>query len=215
MKINDFTLLKAALIFCTLFAAAGCSTSHRIALFDGSDFSKWTDVKGNPVQWKLSKGTMEIVPGTGSIVTKKSFQDFRMHIEFNLPEDGKTNSGVYIQRRYEVQIIDSYGKDFRPGMCASLYKQKSPDQNVCKKPGQWQSYDIFFRAARYKTSGDKSEKTQNARITVLHNNVLVHDDAELLNKTGSGQPEGPDPDSILLQDHGGKIRFRNIWIIPQ
>ncbi|MCH9021750.1 MAG: DUF1080 domain-containing protein, partial [Planctomycetes bacterium] len=140
---------------------------------------------------------------------------FRMHIEFNLPEDGKTNSGVYIQRRYEVQIIDSYGKDFRPGMCASLYKQKSPDQNVCKKPGQWQSYDIFFRAARYKTSGDKSEKTQNARITVLHNNVLVHDDAELLNKTGSGQPEGPDPDSILLQDHGGKIRFRNIWIIPQ
>ncbi|MCH9022273.1 MAG: DUF1080 domain-containing protein, partial [Planctomycetes bacterium] len=135
-------------------------------------------------------------------------------IEFNIPTDGKTNSGVYIQRRYEVQIIDSYDKENSAGMCASLYRQKTPDKNVCKKPGQWQTYDITFRAARYKTSGDKSEKTQNARITLIHNGVKVHDDAELTAKTGNGQPEGPDPDSILLQDHGGKIRFRNIWITP-
>ena len=210
MKNNEVTLLKATLVFCTIFTAAGCSTSNRIALFDGSDFLKWTDAKGDPVLWKLVEGAMEVAPGTGSIVTKQTFQDFRMRVEFNLPEDGKTNSGVYIQRRYEVQIIDSYGKEFRSGMCASLYKQKNPDKNVCKKPGQWQAYDITFRAARYKTIGDKSAKTQNARITVLHNNVLVHDDAELIAKTGSGKPEGADPDSILLQDHGGKIRFRNI-----
>lgn len=215
MKKNECRLLNAMLIICTLFAAAGCHTSNRIVLFDGSGFSMWTDTKGNPVQWTLSNGTMEIVPGAGSILTKQSYQDFRMHIEFNLPEDGKTNSGVYIQRRYEIQIIDSYGKENSPGMCASLYKQKTPDQNVCKKPGQWQSYDIFFRAARYKTSGDKPEKTQNARITVRHNNVLVHDDAELVNKTGNGEAEGPDPAGILLQAHGGKVRFRNIWIIPQ
>jgi len=215
MKINEITLLKATLVFCTLFAAAGCSTSNRIALFDGSGFSMWTDANGDPVQWKLVEGAMEVAPGTGSIVTKQSFQDFQMHVEFNLPEGGKTNSGVYIQRRYEIQIIDSYGQENSPVMCASLYKQKNPDQNVCKKPGQWQSFDITFRAARYKTIGAKTEKTQNARITVLHNNVLVHDDAELLNKTGSGDAEGPDPAGILLQDHGGKIRFRNIWIIPQ
>ena len=214
MKRNDFTLLKAMLVFCIIFTVAGCGGSSRIALFDGSDFSMWTDAKGGPVRWVLSNGEMEIAPGTGSIVTRESFGDFQMHIEFNLPTDGKTNSGVYIQRRYEVQIIDSYGKEFRSGMCASLYKQKNPDQNVCKKPGQWQTYDITFRAARYCTSDGKSEKTQNARITLIHNGVKVHDDAELTAKTGNGQPEGPDPDSILLQDHGGKIRFRNIWITP-
>lgn len=141
-----------------------------------------------------------------------------MHVEFNINEvkDSKDheadgNSGVYIQQRYEVQILNSYGiseKDYKASDCGSIYRQKKPDRLVCKKAGEWQTYDVVFRAARF--VGGK--KVENARITAYQNGVLIHDDYSITAKTGAGQKEGPEPRPILLQGHHNPVRFRNIWI---
>jgi hypothetical protein len=194
---------------------------NKIVLFDGKDFSQWTHEDGKPVRWEVEDGTMKVVPKTGGIVTKQNFQDFKLHVEFKIPQmppgvkgQGRGNSGVYLQRRYEVQILDSYGLEPTKDGCGSLYKQKAPDKNVCKQPGEWQSYDITFRAARFKGAGENLKKVENARITVLHNGVLIHDNVELPDKTGAGRPEGPEPGPILLQEHGNEVWFRNIWIAP-
>jgi len=161
------------------------------------------------------------VPGPKGIVTKQNFQDFKLHVEFKIPQlppnvkgQGRGNSGVYIQRRYEVQILDSYGLEAKYQDCGALYKLKAPDKNACKKPGQWQTYDITFHAARFKGDRENLRKVKYARITVLHNGVIIHNNVELLNKTGAGQQEGPEPGPILLQDHGNKVQFRNIWLLP-
>jgi len=192
-----------------------------IVLFDGTDFSHWTHTNGRPVKWKIIGDAMQIAPRTGSIVTKRDFRDFKLHVEFKTPQlppnvtgQGRGNSGVYVQRRYEVQILDSHGLPAKNNGCGSLYKSKAPDRNVCRKPGQWQMYDIRFRAARFNGTSRNAKKTENARITVLHNGVLIHDNVELTNKTGAGRPEGAEPGPILLQDHGNEVMFRNIWIVP-
>jgi hypothetical protein len=191
---------------------------NAIILFDGKDFSHWTTGGERDVGWKIVDGAMKIVPKSGSIMTKQDFRDFKMHIEFKTPQlppnikgQGRGNSGVYIQRRYELQILDSYGLEPKFNECGSLYRFKAPDKNVCRMPGRWQSYDIIFHAARY----DGNRKIEKARITVWHNGVLIHDDVKLDNKTGAGRPEGPEPGPILLQEHGNEVSFRNIWIMPQ
>jgi hypothetical protein len=182
------------------------------------DASQFVHEDGKPCNWPFSEGVLEV--GKGSVMTKEKYQDFRLHVEFNIPQppegakdQARGNSGVYIQRRYEVQILDSFGEDPpRANGCASLYKQKAPDKNAGKKPGEWQTYDITFRAARFDAAG---KKTENARITVVWNGVKVHDDAELKDKTGAGKPEGAEPGPILLQDHGAKVKFRNLWIVKK
>jgi hypothetical protein len=138
-------------------------------------------------------------------------------VEFKTPQlppevkgEGRGNSGVYIQRRYELQILDSFDREPRNNECGSLYRSRAPDSNACRMSGRWQSYDIEFHAARY----EGENKVRNARITVFHNGVLVHDDVGLENKTGAGRPEGPEPGPILLQEHGNAVSFRNIWISP-
>ncbi len=192
-------------------------SSDVIMLFGGADFGHWTTGDGKDIGWKLVDGAMKIEPKSGSIMTKRDFTDFKMHIEFNTPQmppnvkgQGRGNSGIYIQRRYELQILDSYGLEPKNNECGSLYKFKAPDKNVCRMPGRWQSYDIIFRAARF----DGDMKTDKARISVWHNGVLIHNDVELANKTGAGRPEGPEPGPILLQEHGNEALFRNIWIVP-
>ena len=198
-------------------AVAADRPNDAIVLFDGKDFSHWTTGGDKEIGWKIADGEMTIVPKSGSIMTKQNFTDFKMHVEFKTPQlppevkgQGRGNSGVYIQRRYEVQILDSYGLEPKKNECASIYTFKAPDKNVCKKPGEWQSYDITFHAARY----EGQKKLKNARISLVHNGVLVHDDAEVPNKTGAGQQEGPEPGPILLQEHGNVVSFRNIWIVP-
>ncbi|NQT02310.1 MAG: PmoA family protein [Planctomycetes bacterium] len=188
-----------------------------IILFDGEDFSHWTTGGDKDVGWKIVDGAMKITPKSGNIMTKRNFRDFKMHIEFKTPQlppnvkgQGRGNSGIYIQRRYELQILDSYGLEPKKNECGSLYKFRAPDKNVCRMPGRWQSYDIIFHAARF----DGNRKTEKARITVWHNGVLIHDDVKLDNKTGAGRPEGLEPGPILLQDHGNEVLFRNIWIVP-
>ena len=171
-----------------------------IILFDGKDTSHFTQKDGKPCAWTIVDGALEV--GKGDIITKETFQDFQLHVEFNIPEppegakgQARSNSGVYIQRRYEVQVLDSLGDD-PPKFdgCASIYRQKAPDKNVAKKPGEWQTYDITFRGARFDASG---KKTEGARITVVWNGVKVHDDYEITGKTGA------------------KVRFRNLWIVPK
>ena len=188
-----------------------------ITLSGDPDFSEWTTGSDKKIGWKQIGDTMEISPKTGSIMTKRDFTDFKMHLEFKIPQmpakvkgQGRGNSGVYIQRRYELQILDSYGLEPKNNDCASIYKTQAPDKNVCKMPNQWQSYDIIFHAAKF----DGNKKIKNARITVWHNGILVHDDFEIPNKTGAGQAEGSEPGPILLQDHGNEVSFRNIWIVP-
>jgi hypothetical protein len=181
------------------------------------DALQFVQEDGKPLNWTVADGVLEV--GKGNIITKERYQDFQLHVEFNVPEppegakgQARSNSGVYIQRRYEVQILESAGDD-PPKFdgCASIYRQKAPDKNVAKKAGEWQTYDITFKAARF----EDGKKVRGARITVIWNGVKVHDDYEIKDKTGAGKPEGPEPGPILLQDHGAKVKFRNLWILPK
>ena len=182
------------------------------------DGSQLVHENGQACGWAVVDGALEVEKG--SVLTKEKYQDFQLHVEFNIPEppegakdQARSNSGVYIQRRYEVQILESFGQD--PPVfngCASIYRQKPPDKNAAKKAGEWQTYDITFKGARFDAAG---KKTEGARITLVWNGVKVHDDYELKDKTGAGKPEGPEPGPILLQDHGAKVKFRNLWILPK
>jgi hypothetical protein len=169
-------------------------------------------------QWVFKDGVLTASPVWDSLITKDEYQDFRLHVEFNVNEikdaddpEKNGNSGIYIQQRYEVQILNSFGvakEDYKASYAGSIYKQKMPDRLVSRKAGEWQSYDIVFRAARF----DGEKKTENARITVYHNGELIHDDYELPNKTGAGRKEGPEPGPIKFQGHHNPVRFRNTWI---
>jgi hypothetical protein len=193
-----------------------------IVLLDGEKFSQWQREGGGKIAWKTTPdGAVQAVPGKGGIMTRRDFRDFMLHAEFKTPQlpdnvkgQERGNSGIYLQRRYELQILDSYGLAPNDGECGAIYKFKAPDSNACKKPGEWQTYDILFHAARYANKDGKPVKTQNARITAFLNGVLIHDDVEVPRKTGAGQPEGPDPAPILLQEHGSEVAFRNVWVVP-
>ena len=172
-----------------------------------------------PSKWTFADGVLTASPVWDSVITKKPYKDFRMHLEFNVNDvkdatnpEKNGNSGVYIQQRYEIQILNSFGftkEDYKDSFAGSLYRLKMPDELVSKKAGEWQSYDIAFRAARF--DGDK--KVENARITVYHNGVLIHDDFSIPRKTGVGKKEGPEPRPIKLQGHNNPVKFRNVWIM--
>ena len=176
-----------------------------VVLFDGSE----TDELTNP---KLDDRKL-LVAG---VDTKRSFRDFTLHVEFILPfmpearGQGRANSGVYLQRRYEVQILDSFGLAAKNNDCAAIYTRIAPSLNMCYPPLSWQTYDIDFRAAKWDADG---KKAHNAVVTVKHNGTVVHDKVEIPGKTGAGQPEGPLPLPINFQAHGNPVFFRNIWIV--
>jgi hypothetical protein len=148
--------------------------------------------------------------------TAQPYRDFRLHLEFRTPYmpyargQQRGNSGVYIQERYEVQILDSFGLTGEANECGGLYRYRAPDQNMCLPPLAWQTYDIEFRAPRFDASG---QKVASAIITVMLNGVGVQNNVQPPNKTGGGKPEGPDDRPIQLQDHRNPVQFRNIWII--
>jgi len=171
-----------------------------------------------PAKWVFADGILTASPAWDSVVTKESYRDFRMHVEFNVNEvkdakdsEANGNSGIYLQNRYEIQIHNSFGiseADYKASHCGSIYRRKKPDRLVCKPAGEWQSFDLVFRAARFADG----KKTGNARITVYHNGVLIHDDYSIPGKTGAGEKEGPEPRPIKLQGHHNPVRFRNVWI---
>jgi hypothetical protein len=159
----------------------------------------------------------------GGPLTRQRFGDFSLHLEFLEPfkpwgrGQGRGNSGVYLQQRYEIQILDSFGFQLlgaKPvgDVCGEIYKQITPKLNMSFPPLSWQTYDIDFQQPRWNADGTKQK---NAVITLRHNGVLVHDNVEITNKTGAGQAEGPEPRPILLQNHGEPVVFRNIWIVPR
>jgi hypothetical protein len=178
-----------------------------VVLFDGSNTDHWKNGR------KTDDGLLMI--GTE---TKTSFQDFYLHVEFLLPYmpnargQGRANSGVYIQSRYEVQVLDSFGLKREFNEAASLYRFKAPDTNLCFPPLVWQSYDIDFQSPRFDS---EKKKICPGTISVWHNGVLVQNRVELANKTGGGAAEGPLPLPTKLQDHGNPVRFRNIWLIDR
>ena len=194
--------------------------SDAVILFDGKNLSQWTDGKGQPARWKIENGHMEVVAKTGAIRTKLSFGDCQLHVEWASPvvvkgeSQERGNSGVFLMNIYEVQVLDCYNnKTYADGMTASLYAQYPPIVNACRPPGEWQTYDIIFKRPRFDDSG---ELTSPAWFTVFHNNILVHDNAELIGPTThkARPPYKAHADRlpISLQDHGNPVRFRNIWI---
>jgi hypothetical protein len=152
------------------------------------------------------------------VLTKIPVDAFRLHLEFRTPfmpaarGQARGNSGVYIQQRYEVQILDSFGLEGVENECGGLYRQTRPDVNMCLPPLAWQTYDIWFSPPQFDADG--TTKLANARLTVLHNGVPIHWHREISAKTGGGRPEAPQALPINLQDHGNPVAFRNIWIVP-
>jgi hypothetical protein len=204
------------------FSQGASAPSDAIVLFDGTDFSKWEGDNGAP-KWTIHEDYMEVAPNTGYIHTKEKFGDFQLHLEFAEPtkvegdSQERGNSGVFLQGIYEVQVLDSYNNPTYPdGACGALYGQSPPLVNACKKPGQWQTYDIFFEAARW---NGNHELVRPASVTVIHNGLLIHNKQPLLGPTGHHMlakydQELPATGPIALQDHGNPLRFRNIWIRP-
>lgn len=185
-------------------------------LFDGTDTSAWRHADGSRIRWTVSAGAMTV--NGGDIFTTFPLEDALIHLEFRLPssppdaaDQHRANSGVYLQERYEIQILDSSGDDPRKNGCGAIYEQRAPDHNMSMIPGVWQTYDITFRQPRWDAAG---KKIANARVTVTHNGMIVHRDVEITAKTGHGKPEGPQPLPLKLQDHGHPVAFRNIWILP-
>jgi hypothetical protein len=168
-------------------------------------------------QWIFSQGVLTASPKWDSVVTAESYQDFVLHIEFNVNTSGAVeherdgNSGLYLQLRYELQILNSFNVPFEQYKkidCGCIYGMKKPDQMACLPAGQWQSFDVAFRAARF----DNGKKIENARITVYQNQKLIHDDFTLPRHTGAGKKEGPEALPIKLQGHHNQVQFRNFWI---
>ncbi|MDO9341140.1 MAG: DUF1080 domain-containing protein [Bacteroidales bacterium] len=197
--------------------------SDAIILFNGTDInSEWQDSKGNPSKWIVQDGALICVRGSGNIKTKRKFSDFQLHIEWKTPSEvsgdsqGRGNSGIFLQELYEVQILDSYNnRTYRHGQAGSLYKQFAPLVNNSRKPGEWQSYDIIYTAPTF--NNDTTTYYTPPRVTVLHNGVLIQNNVSLRGPTEYiGIPEyfikKHGPASLVLQDHGNPVAYKNIWI---
>jgi hypothetical protein len=192
----------------------GGPPSDAIVLFGGKDMSAWTG--GD--QWKIADGIATV--NKGGVTSKQPFGDCQFHIEWASPEkvessdQGRGNSGVYFMGKYEVQILDSYNNaTYFDGQAGSIYKQHPPLVNACRKPGEWQTYDIIFNAPRFDAAG---KLTRPAYATVLHNGVLVQNHFELEGTTSwDSAPKYEKHEEklpLMIQDHGNPVRFRNIWI---
>jgi hypothetical protein len=197
--------------------------SDAIVLFNGTDLnSEWTDMEGNPSKWIIKDGALISVKGAGFLKSKRKFENFQLHIEWRTPSEvtgesqGRGNSGVFLQELYELQVLDSYNnRTYRNGQAASIYKQYAPLVNVCRKPGEWQTYDIIYTAPTF--GNDSTIYVTPPRVTVLQNGVLVQNNVSLRGPTEYvGVPEyfvrKHGSGSIELQDHGNPVGYRNIWI---
>jgi hypothetical protein len=201
-------------------AKAGQAPSDAVMLFDGKSLAGWKGGSGE-ARWKVENGYMEVVPGTGDIETVEQFGDCQLHLEWAAPSvvkgdsQGRGNSGVFLMGRYEIQVLDCHDNPtYADGSTAAVYGEYPPLVNACRRPGEWQTYDILWSAPRF----DGVELVCPAYATVIFNGVAVHNHVELLGPTGhrdvypykAHAPNGP----LKLQDHGDLVRYRNIWYRP-
>jgi hypothetical protein len=193
-----------------------------VVLFDGRSAASWRSTRDTtgPARWRIVDGALEVVPGSGDIETRAAFGDAQLHLEWMSPNpttgegQARGNSGVYLMGRYEVQVLDSWENlTYADGQAAAIYGQYPPTVNASLPPGRWQSYEIIFRRPRFDGSG---KLTEPARMTVVHNGVVVQNNAVLVGPTSHQVREPylshPDRLPLRLQDHGDPVRFRNIWI---
>jgi hypothetical protein len=192
-----------------------------VVLFNGKDLSQWADMDGKPTKWIVRDGYMECVKGSGYIRTLQNFGDCQLHVEWATPApaqgtgQGRGNSGVFLGlNRYEVQVLDCYeNKTYADGSAGSVYGQYPPLVNVCRPPGEWQTYDILYTAPRFDAAG---KVLSPARLTVFHNGVLIQNNVELTGPTAwvnrAPYSAHPEKQPISFQDHGNPVRYRNVWV---
>lgn len=191
-----------------------------IVLFDRNDLRAWRGADGSPAGWTVGDGYFQVAAGAGPIETRQAFGDVQLHIEWATPAEvegngqERGNSGVFLMGFYEIQVLDSYHNlTYADGQAAAVYGQQPPLVNASRPPGEWQTYDIVFHRPHF--NGDGSVASP-ARVTVLHNGVLVHDDVALRGRTAHmREPEyavHEDRLPLRLQDHGNPVRYRNVWI---
>ena len=200
-------------------ADPGKTPSDAVVLFDGSSLDAWLDKDGKPCRWAIIDGAMQVVPGTGEVQTKASFGDCQLHIEFATPtkvegsSQGRGNSGVFPMGMHEIQVLDCFDNDTYPdGQCSSVYAENPPLVNACRKPGEWQTYDIVFHQPIW----DGETLKHPGTVTVIHNGVLTQDNWEFEGLSTHCQRRPLKPYAtklpLKLQDHNNPMRFRNIWI---
>lgn len=193
--------------------------SDAVILFNGTDVSAWQHRDGSDIRWEVKDGAMTVVGGSGAIFTREDYGDVQLHIEWRAPAvikgegQGRGNSGVFLQNMYEVQMLDSYqNRTYSNGQAGSIYKQTMPLVNACRPPGEWQTYDIIYKAPTFNADGIK---TSSAFITVIQNGVVIQNHTEIRGTTPYiGLPQNPAhaDGPIQLQDHGNPVSYRNIWL---
>jgi len=184
-----------------------------IVLFPGPLALQWRGANGGEPRWQVNDNTLLVVPGSGDLISRHRFGDAFLHLEFLLPHEphrggqDRANSGVFLQGRYELQLLDSWEVDRPgPGDCGALYRQAAPLLDACRAPGQWQSLDVIFRSAR---------RDEPARLTALLNGMVIHNNLVVLGPTaGALDDDVVAPGPLRLQDHGSAVAFRNIWLLP-
>jgi Domain of Unknown Function (DUF1080) len=197
----------------------GEAPSDAIVLFGGKDLSEWTALDGSPAKWEVKDGSFTVVKGTGDIKTKKVFGDVQLHIEWRSPlviegeGQGRGNSGIFFQERYELQVLDSYeSQTYRNGQAGAIYKQSGPLVNAMRKPSEWQVYDVIFNAAHF---NEKGEVIVPAYITVMHNGIVIQNHTAIWGPSEyKGLPVyvAHGKASFKLQDHSNPVSYRNIWV---
>ncbi len=216
----------SAQAFIVLFLAAmagddvsGKAPPGAVVLFDGKSLDGWTNERKQTAGWKVENGYAEVIAGAGDILTKEKFgPHFQVHVEFWIPSlpakkgQDRGNSGVYVQGRYEIQVLDSFENEtYSKGECGALYGIIAPSKKASKPPEQWQTYDITFRAPKV----DGGKVVENGEITVVHNGITVIDKGRFAKPTaGFTDDKLAEAGPIRLQDHGDRVRYRNIWIKP-
>ena len=199
---------------------AADAPSDAIVLFNGTSANAFKGRNNQPVTWKIENGALTVTSGSGEITTKEGFGDCQLHIEWRTPAEvkgngqGRGNSGIFLMNKYELQVLDSYNnRTYSNGQAGSIYKQSMPLVNASRGPGEWQTYDIIFTAPQFKSD---SSLQSPARITVLHNGVLIQNNTVIWGSTQYiGLPAyemHSDKEPISMQDHGNPVSFRNIWI---
>jgi Domain of Unknown Function (DUF1080) len=219
-KAHDTRRSKPPIVRPAKVAAPVPPPSDAVVLFDGKDLAEWRSGEGEPAKWIVRDGYMESVADSGYLRTARAFGDCQLHVEWAAPtppngsSQARGNSGVFPMGKYEIQVLDNFENEtYADGMAASVYGQYPPLVNACLPPGQWQTYDIIFRRPRFNPDGTLARP---ARITVLHNGVLVQDNVEPWGPTSwlLAYPYTPHADRLplSLQDHGNPVRYRNIWL---